>query len=289
MVKIHSSHLKAHKAVLAVCGVINEAGAIAEELNKDYGEDLIIQSHLRGHADSFRILMQVKSRSLKWDTRRESAIYIDVEHLLRWCSHIQPVIVCVYDDETGTIFYFNPKIYFGIWDLTTTNSKYRKITIKENMVFNKIVAERLIWMCRVDYYTTVLAIDSSRFEEVRYIGDDSSKRAQKIVQNSKAMVFTFLVDLGVITENGELDPKFVNYVLNASRSFAEMGESGKDLSVLDAFRLSLLGYVDSLFSGGLPGRLLNACADICHFIMTDAHRDVYDDIVGRFGRFKSRG
>ena len=54
MTRVVPSHRLAQRAVLAVCTVLDSAGALTETVKNDYGEDLFVQTQLRDVADSFQ-------------------------------------------------------------------------------------------------------------------------------------------------------------------------------------------------------------------------------------------
>lgn len=53
-------HQISAKAVVKVCDVWTDIGTAVEEIQRDYGEDLLVQTCLNGKMDSSRIWVQVK-------------------------------------------------------------------------------------------------------------------------------------------------------------------------------------------------------------------------------------
>jgi hypothetical protein len=117
------NHRLAHRGVLAVCAVLDSAGALTETIKNDYGEDLLVQTQLGDIADDFHILIQVKGSSRRKTIGGKYSFSFDVAHLQRWISHPLPVLVCVFNEPTGRIFAFYPRQIFSSWFLATTKKK----------------------------------------------------------------------------------------------------------------------------------------------------------------------
>jgi hypothetical protein len=153
MTKIPPSHLLANRAVLAVSTVLGEAGALCEAIRNDYGEDLLVQTQLDNVADPFRIIIQVKAASITKKRRANRSIRVDISHLQRWASHIEPLLLCVFDDRSKNIYAVLPRERFSLWELSTTKRKSISLELPEASIFDKTTAQRLIWATRIDHYS----------------------------------------------------------------------------------------------------------------------------------------
>lgn len=109
MVQLVQTHRLANRAILAVSTILDRAGALSETIKNDYGEDLLIQTHLRDTADNFNVLVQVKGSRLTRHPNGHYSFRVDVGHLYRWASHINPVLVCVFDEVSERVFAFTPR------------------------------------------------------------------------------------------------------------------------------------------------------------------------------------
>lgn len=98
MSKIVSNHKTAHRAVLAVSTVLAKIGALSETIKNDYGEDLVVQTSLGDIADNFTLLIQVKGTKRRFESDGSIRIPLKIQHLFRWASHGQPVLVCLYSE-----------------------------------------------------------------------------------------------------------------------------------------------------------------------------------------------
>jgi hypothetical protein len=156
MTSIPDSHRLAERAVLRVCTILNHAGALAERIRNDYGEDLLVQTHLKDTADNFHLLVQVKGKSLTRGRDGTFRVSIDVEHIQRWASHIQSVLVCILDSHSDQIFAFSPRERFSLWSLATTKQKSLTIRLSARDVFNEETAAQFVWNCRLENFARML-------------------------------------------------------------------------------------------------------------------------------------
>jgi hypothetical protein len=80
-----------------------------EELDKDYGEDLLVRIFDRGNATPYTFYVQAKSvESLKRHTRKDGTYIrypIDLEHLRHWKDFWDPVFLMLWDQETNTVYW----------------------------------------------------------------------------------------------------------------------------------------------------------------------------------------
>ena len=158
MTKVVANHRLANRATLAVSTILDRVGALAETIKNDYGEDLIVQTQLNDEADNFRIYIQVKGTTLKNSRSGAYTFRLDTDHLRRWVSHIEPVLVRIYDQSTEIIYAFSPGARFSNWDLATTSKKSLSISISNSDIFNEDTARHFIWNARIFYYSQMLGV-----------------------------------------------------------------------------------------------------------------------------------
>lgn len=275
MTRVSPSHLLANRAVLAVCTVLERAGALAETIKNDYGEDLLIQTHLNGIADNFHLLIQVKGTNLKADQDGFYSLRIDMMHLHRWTSHMQPVLVCVFDERTGKTYAFAPQRRFTMWELATTEKKSLTVKLNEHDIFDEGTAGRYIWDSRITFYSRMLAWNESQHNYVeQYPRPDDVRR--RIKREEATIVFFFLKSVRLFDDQMTIDPRFVSGIENASINLARMNkesassadaERGNNLTIESVFTLGLLGHVAEIASGaGLPSNLLHYGAEMAEKI-----------------------
>ncbi|QYO78685.1 DUF4365 domain-containing protein [Devosia salina] len=276
--------LLAQRAVLAVSRVLNLAGAVAEVIRNDFGEDLIVQSQLRGVADSFGILVQVKGTRLRLGRDGMYSFRAETGHLLRWASHYQPVLVCVFDDVTSSIYSFCPRRKFSLWDLSTTNHNSITIKFDKSHLFDRDTAAKFIWECRADYYQRNLNwYDEALRTERAFSGAGTARRQRHLSREKSLIAFDLLKSIDLVREN-EMNPTFLDSVRNCSKNFAKDNESHPDdkLSISDVFLLCVIAHFERQVGFGMPVRLAEYCAEIAAGVYAAMRPDLWEELKGRF-------
>ncbi|MBC7905546.1 MAG: DUF4365 domain-containing protein [Rhodospirillaceae bacterium] len=268
MTKIVANHRLAHTACLAVSTVLAKAGALAESIKNDYGEDLLVQTQLHDDADSFKIWIQVKGTSLKKSADGFFRYRFKVDHLRRWALNIEPMLVCIYNEENGVVYAFDPRDYFTVWELHSTSDHTKSIKFTEGNVFDEGTAKHYIWESRTRHFSAMLALT----ENSRQYGYDNNKRRDKILRKEIVMIsYEYLRSIGVVAD-GSISSSFVKLVMDSADNLKENGkEYGFNINC--AFILALLNHVHDLFGGGLPGNLLEHCHDIGVRLFSELEKD----------------
>ena len=250
------NHRVGHEGVIFVQGILSDAGAVSEVITNDYGEDILVQTQIKDVADNFSILIQVKSSSkikMRAGSFRKS---FSAEHVRRWVSHLQPVLLCIYDQQEKKAYGLNPKEHYSLWQIATTDKENLPFKIGKDDIFDKYSASQFIWKCRIEYYYKLL----SNIEYLLIgVHDRLSKKFQKkALLDCNVIVFSFLICLEVITEKGELSDKFIEFLSNAVQSFenTNAASSKTPLNTSDAIALTVLGCADEMGAPGLPANLI---------------------------------
>ena len=277
MSNISYSHKLAHKAVLAVSTVLSKVDALSESIKNDYGEDLIVQTALKDVADNFTLLIQVKGTGRRPDANGAIRIPLEVQHLFRWASHGQPVLVCVFSELTGDIFAFSPRDTISLWEISTSTKATKVVRLDRNMLFDESSAVRFIWKSRIEYYARMLAWSESKLN-YDFGLDGARSRREFIEREANLVAFNFLRDCGILTEDSGIAESFRQMVENASRSMGSSNNKGGGdrFEVDHAIILALLGQMNSISSGlGLPAIIMNRCSSIVLGFFRNLHPDVW--------------
>lgn len=256
MPQIHPNHIKGNLAVKALATKFAAAGILSEELSNDYGEDLLLQTHLGSIADSFAIRVQVKYIRAKKTKNEKYAFRFPVSHLWRWVSHADPVFLCFYDGSSQNCWLVDPKTRFSLWKLSTTKQKSLAVYFSEHDLATSTKIGELIWLARVAYYSANIARLENYFQYAPVDAKDKKSR-EFILLELGVVLFAFLRSIKVVSTRG-IDEKFVSYVSNAAFNLAKH----KDLNLRAAFMLALLGRADDLVKG-LPRNILEQATELC--------------------------
>lgn len=266
MTKVARSHLLAELAVLAISEILNRAGALTEQIRNDYGEDLLVQTHLNNYADNFKLLIQVKGTALKKQPNQIKTIRLKTDHLLRWISQSDPVLVCVYDESDQTAYAFSPSIQFSLWELSNRRTNTVSIKLTTKNAFNIDTARQFIWNCRIEHWSRMVSWYENHIN-YEYHSDDSQTYRKANLLNASVVILAFLKAMKIVEAN-TLSKTFLKYFRNASRNFSKTNlEQAKDnesmLGVRSAVMLAMLGHVHDVCGCGLPSNLLERGTDLC--------------------------
>lgn len=279
MPKISESQLLANRAVSRVRSILGKAGALSEVITNDYGEDLLVQTQREGDADPFHIYIQVKGTRLK--KGRDGKFYqsLRIEHLYRWISHLYPVLVCIYDDDTENVYVIDPRERFSLWNLSI--SKYKTVRVKflDSDRFDKTTAKRWIWQCRIGYFSDLLAIFENR---TTYFVDDITPQrvAKAAARETRLIALNFIKSIGIV-QGDEISENFRTLVRSGARYFSEQyAEDGSNLR--EVFMFLVLGEADDVCKTGLPRNLLEHGTEMTGYMFSWYHPQEWSDANSKF-------
>lgn len=279
MTKIAPSHLLSARAVLAVSSLLNRVGALSEQIRNDYGEDLIVQTSVGTKVDPFRILVQVKGAKLSRRANGKYYFRFDIDHLRRWVSHADPVIVCIFDSESEKIYSFIPHDTFGLWELTLNRNRTCSVKFSDDDVFDEKAAHIFVWRARILHYSRSLAwFDSHSIPTSKKLSDRRSRRIQK---EKLAITVDFLQSLNLFPEIS-YDLEFRGWIDNGLRNLTNPRSStyGSDIAARDVFALAILARDETIAKQGLPSNLIEEGSHLCMKYFGILHPDILNEHFG---------
>src|SRR4051794_2272987 len=106
------AHDVSERAVTAVQRTVAAAGFVSERVQNDYGEDLLVQTHIEGEIDPSRIWIQVKGTEKIARYRRKYgyAYPFPLGHLKKWSRSADPVVVVLWDVTSDVGWYAYPDV-----------------------------------------------------------------------------------------------------------------------------------------------------------------------------------
>lgn len=277
MTKIPQSHLLANRALLAVSGIFDSAGALTETISNDYGEDLLVQTQLDGEADPFRLVIQVKGIRTRDIASKSKSVRLKLSHLRRWVSHIEPVVLCIYDDRDKQVYAIVPKNRFSMWTLWSSSNRTQTVKISEKDIFNQATARSFIWETRIAHYSNMLSQFENRQSYVAVL--EKSEEFRRIsFQEGNIIVYSFLKSLGIIVGE-EFNTDFTNSIKHGSRNISEDMKKTEDkrLNLRSVFTLALLKQVQDVAGGGLPTNLMQHGTEMCGVFFREYHQSVWQE------------
>ncbi|TRC92516.1 DUF4365 domain-containing protein [Mesorhizobium sp. WSM4303] len=281
IVRLVKNHRLASRAVLAVCSVLDRAGALSEAIKNDYGEDLLVQTHLRDEADNFHVLIQVKGTAKITGKGDLKTFRFDVSHLQRWVGFIQPVLICLYEESTGLIYALRPGDHFSLWELSTTKNKTLLAKFTDTSIFDENSATSFIWRSRIEYYSKFL----SYFENnIRYnFNNFPPGKINGIQAEMNIVVISFLKTLGLLKKD-IFDDDFRAKIRNASTNLSASNSdpATEKVSLRHVFMLCLLGRTHDVCGQGLPTNLMEYGTEMCGLFFRQFHKDEWNEAKKKF-------
>ena len=267
MPKRTESHITGDIAASRVMQIFSECGWACESIEKDYGEDLLVQTSHDGDVDHFKIFIQVKGTKNieRFKSKKHGySISVSFDHALKWIRSLDLVVVVLYDIKKDYGLFSIPKWFIDQWDLYMLENKKSRLIFPEELAFNRKSAEKLRWIAWIDYYTTLL--NNAVNHDAKFLGQemDVLEIDKEIRKRIALITFDILRDLNVIGEN-RIDPIFVKYYKNALRNISkDMTKDSLSIKNQTASLLAFMGKLNDLAPGvGATAVIMEECSIAC--------------------------
>jgi hypothetical protein len=195
-------HEIADRAVAAVRKVWAETGAAVEEIRRDYGEDLLVQTSLNGRMDASRIWVQVKGTcdgAMLLESGRKRTVSVTSELARRWAQTADAVVVVLWDVDRHLGWFGQPPSGLDVAPpVNDGSSGLIGIEICSDDRFTREGAEVLAWRARLHHATRLVREFRGRQREFAEVGDD--REAGWASTSALAVVIQTGVDLGILAE-----------------------------------------------------------------------------------------
>ncbi len=260
---IASSHLLEARAITRVQSILAESDALSEVVKNDYGEDLIVQTHHKGEADPFQILIQVKGSGKCKYIDGNLTYRFSTDHLFRWVSQTGSVLVCVYDNLSKRVFSFSPKERFSLWKILSAKTKTLSVKLTNSDELTSSTAKKLIWKARIEHFSTLLALSENR---QRYgLIHQTPKTIKSAIQQEIGLIcLLFLKSIGMIVAD-EFADSVRKQIRNGAPYFAETWPD-EDWSLRHIMMFALIGEVNEVTGCGVPGNIMEQVTETAgHF------------------------
>ncbi|MGW0457207.1 DUF4365 domain-containing protein [Streptomyces tendae] len=238
-------------ASLAVSAVTREwlrVGAAVDEIKNDYGEDLLIQTSLKGGMDESRIWVQVKGRqTVKKSAKRGTlpALRVPRGHALRWTNTADTVVVVIWDVTQDVGWYTLPQQQFDPFFLLTSQSDSFGLYFHPEDHFDAAAAQRITWISRMRHAAHQLS--QARTAERNYSDREMKDAAQAAHGRAIAAAYGFLMKIDLFTEDVAPPEHFDEWVRNAYVNIEDADYFSTPETRLDgAIHLALLMHMDTI-------------------------------------------
>jgi hypothetical protein len=172
MPKRSETHVTADIAVARVMSIFTGLGWACQTVEHDYGEDVFVQPAINESVDPFRLWVQVKGTGDAKALRNKDGLLVwrvSHDHILRWVRSLERIIVVLWDIKTNQGYWTEPREEFTEWGCYQTKRKQASLLFNEAKVFDRVVANKLIWDARIEHYD--LLVTHAKTMELRVIKD----------------------------------------------------------------------------------------------------------------------
>ncbi|WP_405706093.1 DUF4365 domain-containing protein [Streptomyces sp. NBC_00069] len=200
-------HRIASLAVAAVRREWNRGGHAVDEIQEDYGEDLLVQICLNGRMDPARIWVQVKGT--KKDTKKKLPnVPVASDQVLRWARTADLVVVVLWDINTESGWFILPQDQFDQADLASgVGGNKLNLKFSRDVKFDQDAVERLAWAARIEHANRSVVYARAGLTEAVEMDLETNKHFYKGIIAST--VFDFAVSTKMLTPAGRLSEEFI--------------------------------------------------------------------------------
>ena len=162
-------HEIGERALDAVRKTLSSKGFAIDDLRKDYGEDLLVQTSHEGQMDASRLWFQVKGtddvaryRTSKRSKKERFSYPVRLDTAMRWIRTIDLVVVVLWDVERDAGWYAVPRRQVDDWQGRKTGQKNVTLHFGKSLetepippskgVFDPEAAYRLAWESRFEHF-----------------------------------------------------------------------------------------------------------------------------------------
>ena len=153
------SHVISDQALNRVMQICGECGWACEVVHKDYGEDIVVQTHYKGLMDHFRIWIQVKgTRDIeRFHSRIHGySVMVPVNQLLKWVRNKEVTVVVLWDVDRGFGLWAIPKDGTDEWKVYQATGRKTRLNFQDRSVFSAEQAFQISWRARIEHYSDLV-------------------------------------------------------------------------------------------------------------------------------------
>jgi hypothetical protein len=238
-------HVIGAQAAAAVGKIWVDAGAAVEEIRVDYGEDLSVQTALKGIVDPFRIWVQVKGKSRVAPPRRGASrkVNISVAHAKKWNQSTEEVIVVIWDITSQTGWYAYPRRQIDVSRMFLSQDGQTTLEFEETSRFDKDAVREITWRCRMrnllGQYLAAQDLDEWATAYAEETGQPIGMRAL----GEKVRVATRLLEMvDYFESHSQMRESETDRIKKLCREFQSRG-SGLDDAFTQAVTISIIAFV----------------------------------------------
>src|SRR5215213_1360787 len=271
------AHIVGDIAVSRVVSICTELGWACESIQKDYGEDLWLQTMIGEKIDYHRVWFQIKATENinKYKKRDSGFSYtVDIRHALRWVRNLELVVFILWDVKKDIGYWTIPKSNVTDWDLWISSGQTSKLLLNKENIFTPSSAERISWIARISYYNVLLAEAQqvlANDEWYKELGQPSSSDQSGRVN---LICYDFLQAIEFFQENGSIGNHIGEQIVEEMEKALGLDPKSIDVQLcLRSVIIVLLRLVHGLSGSGLPSSLFRECTRFAADIILSRLKD----------------
>lgn len=279
MPKRPESHVIGDQAAASVAHIVADCGWACEAVQKDYGEDLIVQTRWGDEVDVGRIWIQVKG-TRRIDNHRTKKHGISrvfpLEHMLRWIRSEGLVVVVLWDVVQHKGFWSLPRHSLREWDILLQDSKPR-LLFPDEQIFDIAQMQKIGWIARIDHYQRLIA--QATYDDAMFYRntEESPKRRAGYHSRITILAYEFLKMVDVIEDSG-FSSTFWRGFNNSLRYIAQDAPDRTTRQRrISATILAFLACTNRATGLSMPEDLIHHCTNIILMLLDKA-----DETSGAF-------
>ncbi|WP_338601605.1 DUF4365 domain-containing protein [Saccharopolyspora sp. SCSIO 74807] len=198
-----NEHVIGDQAAAAVRLIWNRQGAAVDEIHKDYGEDLLVKTRVRGRVDPRPIWVQVKGteRNCLDEGTNLPSVNLSVRQLIRWSRFGDPVLVVLWDVANNVGWYAIPADHdFDFTTLLEAGQKKVSIPFSRDAKFDTATADILAWEARL---LAAMRLMKASYHDMIDVAEDDIEAAGRIREDIHLQLIDVMHDLSIVTLRGD--------------------------------------------------------------------------------------
>lgn len=254
------THKIADLAISKVVLICSELGWACETVQKDYGEDLWIQTTTGDKVDTHKIWLQVKATEnidKYLDKNNELNYPVHKNHLLRWVRNLELVVFILWDVKNDIGYWTIPSHSITDWDLLEIKKKSVKLFFDKANKFTKTTAKNIFWIAKIYHYNTLLAV--AQPPQIQSGKEQDPFLNKKYKGRLNLIAFDFLREIGILEDNGSICNPTGSEFLDIVIEMLEETKLENQPLCVRASAILILKRIDKLCEYGIPELLFLQC------------------------------
>jgi uncharacterized protein DUF4365 len=283
-------HIIAERAMLAVSKVVADAGFAVETIQRDYGEDLLVQTSHKGEMDASRLWLQIKGTSqiTRFRSSHGFSCKVQMSHAVRWARTADPVVVILWDIKASCGYYALVPRGVRSWGDVGTRPRTVTIDFSPEHLFDVKSMSQLAWQSRLERYTRLLM--EMRVEMEVSVDMDLDGDCQAAETPEKKGLWLYLAldlleELGVVHYRGddvvEVDSSSLEQIATHVKGISDECPSSDEEDVKGIISMAIVSTIVERASDLTPDGIgTDAMLAASHMLLTIFEsKGVFDQVV----------